>query len=67
MDDGGLQRARLWLTARGSPLSEVETADRMSQAQSGGSRCAQARAAKPQRQVLRAEERPPEDASSQRR
>ena len=29
MDDGGLQRARLWLTARGSPLSEVETADHM--------------------------------------
>ena len=29
MDDGGLQRARLWKTARGSPLSEVETADHM--------------------------------------
>lgn len=29
MDDGGLQWAKLWLTARGSPLSEAETADHM--------------------------------------
>ena len=29
MDDGGLEWAKLWLTARGSPFSEVETADHM--------------------------------------
>lgn len=29
MDDGGLEWAKLWLTARGSPFFEVETADHM--------------------------------------